>query len=128
MLLVEHNLCLVVHTARRFAAHGAPVEELISEGTIGLIKAVRSYDPARCIKLSTYATRCIENEMRMYFRRAQARHAELSLDQPLYYDGGCGCTQKEAARLTGVTQGYISRVERRTLARLRAEILRIMEA
>lgn len=180
MLLVEHNLCLVVHTARRFAAHGAPVEELISEGTIGLIKAVRSYDPARCIKLSTYATRCIENEMRMYFRRVQARHAELSLDQPLYYDGGaalclkdtlpaeggvsraledeadaaalraavasldardrriismrygldggCGCTQKEAARLIGVTQGYISRVERRTLARLKAEILRIMEA
>ena len=178
MLLVEHNLCLVVHTARRFAAHGAPEEELISEGTIGLIKAVRSYDPARCIKLSTYATRCIENEMLMHLRHTARIRYEISLDEPLRKDwdgnelllgdilgtesdlvyrrmddkvekqllraalarlplreqqimqlrfglgGGREMTQKEVADVLGISQSYISRLEKRILLRLRKEFLR----
>ena len=86
MLLVEHNLCLVVHTARRFASHGAPVEELISEGTIGLIKAVRSYDMNAGTSLSTYAARCIENEILMCLRQSRKQQGDVSLEEPLGTD------------------------------------------
>ena len=84
--LIEHNLRLVVYIARRFENTGINIEDLISIGTIGLIKAVGTYQPAKNIKLATYASRCIENEILMYLRKNAARKGEVSFDEPLNTD------------------------------------------
>ena len=84
--LIEHNLRLVVYIARRFENTGINIEDLISIGTIGLIKAVGTYQPARSIKLATYASRCIENEILMYLRKTLSQKTELSFDEPLNTD------------------------------------------
>ena len=177
--LIERNLRLVVYIARRFENTGVNLEDLISIGTIGLIKAVGTYQPAKKIKLATYASRCIENEILMYLRKAAAQKAELSFDEPLNtdwdgnelllsdilgtesdlvmrpieadvdrqllrqaldrleprertiitlrfgLDGRREHTQKEVADQMGISQSYISRLEKRIIARLKKEILRI---
>lgn len=178
--LIEHNLRLVVYIARRFENTGINIEDLISIGTIGLIKAVGTYQPAKNIKLATYASRCIENEILMYLRKTSAQKAELSFDEPLNTDwdgnelllsdvlgtdsdlvmrpieadvdrqllsqaleklprrdryiitrrfGLEGCperTQKEVADELGISQSYISRLEKRIIGRLKKEILKMM--
>ena len=86
-ILVEHNLRLVVFIARKFENTGVMLEDLISIGTIGLIKAVNTFDPAKKIKLATYASRCIENEIRMHFRSAKKTEREVSLSEPIDTDG-----------------------------------------
>ena len=177
--LIEHNLRLVVYIARRFENTGINIEDLISIGTIGLIKAVGTYQPARSIKLATYASRCIENEILMYLRKTSSQKTELSFDEPLNTDwdgkelllsdvlgtdsdvvmrpieadadrqmlaeavaklsprerdiitmrfglgGGRELTQKEVADRLGISQSYISRLEKRIILRLRREILRM---
>ncbi|HPG92616.1 MAG TPA: sigma-70 family RNA polymerase sigma factor, partial [Clostridia bacterium] len=85
--LIEHNLRLVVYLAKRFENTGLELEDLVSVGTIGLIKAVGSFEPAKKIKLATYASRCIENEILMYLRKVVRRKLEVSLDEPLNIDG-----------------------------------------
>ena len=174
--LIERNLRLVVYIARRFENTGVGIEDLISIGTIGLIKAVGTYQPAKKIKLATYASRCIENEILMYLRKTANQKAEVSLDEPINtdWDGnelllsdilgtegdtvmrpleedverkvlrdalgrlperekrivfmrfGLGGrrerTQKEVADLMGISQSYISRLEKRIMQRLRREI------
>ena len=177
-LLIEHNLRLVVFIARRFENTGINLEDLISIGTIGLIKAVGTYRTDRNIKLATYASRCIENEILMYIRKISNQKTEVSLDEPINmdYDGNelllsdilgtdedmilrpmeddvdlCllrkavkelpdrereivtmrfglegrkELTQKEVACKLGISQSYISRLEKRIMHRLRKEILR----
>ena len=176
--LIEHNLRLVVFIARKFENTGVMLEDLISIGTIGLIKAVNTFDPAKKIKLATYASRCIENEVLMFLRRHSRTKLEISLDEPLKtdWDGnelllsdvlgtepdmvsrgmeesaekqmlrealerlgdrerqimslrfGLGgrdeMTQKEVADVMGISQSYISRLEKRILQRLHGEMLR----
>ena len=178
--LIEHNLRLVVYIARRFENTGINIEDLISIGTIGLIKAVGTYQPAKSIKLATYASRCIENEILMHLRKTSSQKTELSLDEPLNtdwdgnelllsdvlgtendlvmrpieadvdrqllrqalerleprekqiitlrfgLDGRRECTQKEVADKLGISQSYISRLEKRIIARLKKEIVRMM--
>ena len=178
--LIEHNLRLVVYIARRFENTGINIEDLISIGTIGLIKAVGTYQPARSIKLATYASRCIENEILMYLRKTSSQKTELSFDEPLNTDwdgnelllsdilgtdgdlvmrpieadvdrqllrqaleklderertiitlrfglgGGDEPTQKEVADRMGISQSYISRLEKRIIQRLKKEMLRLM--
>ncbi len=178
-LLIEHNLRLVVFIARRFENTGIPLEDLISIGTIGLIKAVGTFDAAKKIKMATYASRCIENEILMFLRKTSKLRLEVSLDEPLKtdWDGnelllsdvlgtrpdtvsagldeeiereilrqalehlgerersiiklrfGLGGqrerTQKEVADLLGISQSYISRLEKRILNRLSTELKRI---
>ena len=178
--LIEHNLRLVVFIARRFENTGVNLEDLISIGTIGLIKAVNTYDAAKKIKLATYASRCIENEILMHLRKVTNQRLEVSLDEPLNtdYDGnelllgevlgteedtvmrpieeevdrellrdalrllserelaiirlrfGLGgrreLTQKEVADRMGISQSYISRLEKRIITRLRQEMARSM--
>ncbi|MCI8594509.1 MAG: RNA polymerase sporulation sigma factor SigE [Oscillospiraceae bacterium] len=178
--LIERNLRLVVYIARRFENTGINIEDLISIGTIGLIKAVGTYQPAKNIKLATYASRCIENEILMHLRKTSSQKVEVSFDEPLNTDwdgnelllsdilgtesdtvirpieedvdrklladameklserekriitlrfglGGCReRTQKEVADLLGISQSYISRLEKRIIARLKREILRMM--
>ena len=177
--LIEHNLRLVVYIARRFENTGINIEDLISIGTIGLIKAVGTYQPAKAIKLATYASRCIENEILMYLRKTANQKTELSFDEPLNtdwdgnelllsdvlgtdedlvvqpleadvdrqllrramerlddrerqiitlrfgLDGRRECTQKEVADRLGISQSYISRLEKRIIARLKKEILKM---
>ena len=179
--LIERNLRLVVYIARKFENTGIGIEDLISIGTIGLIKAVNSFDPDKNIKLATYASRCIENESLMYLRKCSAQKTEVSIDEPLNtdWDGnelllsdilgtdadavsrpleddaertmllhaietlcerdrriillrfGIGgtheATQKEVADLLGISQSYISRLEKRIIAHLRQEMLRQMQ-
>ena len=176
--LVEHNLRLVVYIARRFENTGINLEDLISIGTIGLIKAISTYRLDKKIKLATYASRCIENEILMYIRKTACQKAEVSLDEPINADGDGNelllsdilgtdadaisrsleddvdvavlrqaleelpsrekeiilqryglegrreLTQKEVAQKMGISQSYISRLEKRILARLRKEFLR----
>ena len=176
--LIEHNLRLVVFIARRFENTGVNLEDLISIGTIGLIKAVGTYRRDKNIKLATYASRCIENEILMHIRKISGQKAEISLDEPinLDYDGNelllsdilgtdedlvssaleddvdlCllrqallelpqrereivlmrygleghkELTQKEVAQKMGISQSYISRLEKRIMQRLKKEILR----
>lgn len=176
--LIEHNLRLVVYIARRFESTGVNLEDLISIGTIGLIKGISTYRRDKNIKLATYASRCIENEILMYIRKIANQKAEISLDEPINmdYDGnelllgdilgteedvvtgrldddvdlcllrqalqllsdrereivnmrfGLGgyreMTQKEVAGLLGISQSYISRLEKRIMARLKKEMLR----
>ena len=178
-ILIERNLRLVVYIARRFENTGINVEDLISIGTIGLIKAVGTYKPDRNIKLATYASRCIENEILMYLRKNSGHRSEISFDEPLNtdWDGnelllsdvlgteadsvmrpieedvdrellhaalgklggrerdiitmrfGLGGiqekTQKEVADMMGISQSYISRLEKKIIARLRREISRM---
>ncbi len=177
--LIEHNLRLVVYIARRFENTGVNIEDLISIGTIGLIKAVGTYDPAKNIKLATYASRCIENEILMHLRKINGQKSEVSFDEPLNtdwdgnelllsdilgtesdlvmqpieadvdrkllwdavkklnqrertiitlrfgLDGRREQTQKEVAELLGISQSYISRLEKRIIARLKREILKM---
>ena len=179
-LLIEHNLRLVAYIARRFENTGIHIEDLISIGTIGLIKAVGTYQPAKAIKLATYASRCIENEILMFLRKTANQKTELSFDEPLNtdwdgnelllsdvlgtdedlvvqpleadvdrqllrqaieqldererhiitlrfgLDGRRECTQKEVADKLGISQSYISRLEKRIIARLKKEIVRMM--
>ena len=167
--LIEHNLRLVVYIARRFENTGINIEDLISIGTIGLIKAVGTYRADKNIKLATYASRCIENEILMYLRKNANRKGEVSFDEPLLSDvlgtdadivmrpieedvdrsllaeainilsprekqiitmrfglgGGREQTQKEVADQLGISQSYISRLEKRIISRLKKEILRL---
>jgi len=177
--LIEHNLRLVVYIARRFENTGVNLEDLISIGTIGLIKAVGTFKADKNIKLATYASRCIENEILMYLRKLSGRRGELSFDEPLNTDwdgnelllsdvlgtdgdevmrpmeddverqllmeavgklgereksiilmrfgleGYAEQTQKEVAETLGISQSYISRLEKRIIARLRRELVRL---
>lgn len=176
--LIERNLRLVVYIARKFENTGIAVEDLVSIGTIGLIKAVNTFDPSKNIKLATYASRCIENEILMYLRRNAKTRAEVSFDEPLNTDwdgnelllsdvigvesdivrrieeevdkdllgiamdrlsqreqrivrlrfglnNGRAKTQKEVADLLGISQSYISRLEKRILQKLRTEMQRM---
>ena len=178
--LIEHNLRLVVYIAQKFDNTGVGVEDLISIGTIGLIKAINTFNPEKKIKLATYASRCIENEILMYLRRNNKTRMEVSIDEPLNVDwdgnelllsdilgtdedviyhgieqeveknllgkaisklsereqtivklrfginmpDGKEKTQKEVADLLGISQSYISRLEKRIMKRLRKEIVR----
>ena len=179
-ILIERNLRLVVYIARKFENTGIGVEDLISIGTIGLIKAVNTFNPEKNIKLATYASRCIENEILMYLRRNNKVRMEVSFDEPLNidWDGnelllsdilgtdnditsklledevdktllkdalnklnnrekkimelrfglptGKERTQKEVADLLGISQSYISRLEKRIIIRLKKEINRLI--
>ena len=174
--LIEHNLRLVVYIARKFDNTGADADDLVSVGTIGLIKAVNSFDPAKNIKLATYASRCIENEILMYLRRLVRVRNEVSFDEPLNtdwegnelllsdilgtdsdvvykdvetgvekellrgalqklperdrrimtmrfgLDGKEEMTQKDVADVLGISQSYISRLEKKIIAKLKSEI------
>ena len=176
--LIEHNLRLVVFIARRFENTGTNLEDLISIGTIGLIKGVNTYRRDKNIKLATYASRCIENEILMHIRKTTNQKAEISLDEPINMDGEGnelvlsdilgtddnivtgrleedvdlqllrqalaelpqrereivnmrfglgGCqerTQKEVAQLMGISQSYISRLEKKIMAKLKKELIR----
>ena len=176
--LIEHNLRLVVFIARRFENTGVNLEDLISIGTIGLIKAIGTYRRDKNIKLATYASRCIENEILMHIRKISAQKAEISLDEPINMDydgnelllsdvlgtdentvtgrledevdlivlrralgelpprekeimvmrygleGRKELTQKEVAEVLGISQSYISRLEKRIMQKLRKELLR----
>ena len=178
--LIEHNLRLVVYIAKKFDNTGVGVEDLISIGTIGLIKAINTFNPTKKIKLATYASRCIENEILMYLRRNNKTKLEVSIDEPLNVDwdgnelllsdilgteevtiykdleneaerkllihaisklsnrermiirmrygldnpSGEEKTQKEVADFLGISQSYISRLEKKIMLRLRREIVR----
>ena len=164
-VLIEHNLRLVVYIAKKFDNTGVGVEDLISIGTIGLIKAINTFNPDKNIKLATYASRCIENEILMYLRRNNKTKMEVSIDEPLNvdWDGnelllsdilerkllirainrlsgrertiiqmrfGLGTpdgeerTQKEVADMLGISQSYISRLEKKIMQRLRREMVK----
>ena len=178
--LIVHNLRLVVYIARKFENSGVGIEDLISIGTIGLIKAVNTFRPSKNIKLATYASRCIENEILMYLRRNSKTKAEVSIDEPLNVDwdgnelllsdilgteediiyrdleeeveksmlnkaigklsereriivdlryglssmDGEEKTQKEVADLLGISQSYISRLEKKIMKRLKKELVK----
>ena len=177
--LIVHNLRLVVYIAKKFETPNASAEDLISIGTIGLIKAVNTFSPEKNIKLATYASRCIENEILMFLRKSSQLKNEVSIDEPLNTDwdgnelllsdvlgtesdlvmkpieddvdrqmlaaamsrlnerehliismrfglgGRKSATQKEVADLLGISQSYISRLEKRIVSRLRREMLRM---
>lgn len=179
--LIEHNLRLVVYIAKKFDNTGVGVEDLISIGTIGLIKAINTFNPNKNIKLATYASRCIENEILMYLRRNNKTKLEVSIDEPLNVDwdgnelllsdilgtdedviyrdietdverrllkgaieklsgrermiielrfglnslDGEEKTQKEVADMLGISQSYISRLEKKIMVRLKREIVRL---
>ena len=179
-ILIEHNLRLVVYLPQQFEHTGICVEDLISIGTIGLIKAINTFNPDKKIKLATYASRCIENEILMYLRRNNKTRMEVSIDEPLNVDwdgnelllsdilgteedtiyrdmeneaekkvlfravsrlssrertivqmrfglgmpGGEEKTQKEVADMLGISQSYISRLEKHIMQRLRREMVR----
>ena len=181
--LIEHNLRLVVYIARKFDNTSVGVEDLISIGTIGLIKAINTFDVDKNIKLATYASRCIENEILMYLRRNNKTKLEVSIDEPLNVDwdgnelllsdilgtdedviskgledevdrrllrqalgllserersiielrfgidrkDGKEFTQKEVADMMGISQSYISRLEKKIMKRLKKEILRMQQ-
>lgn len=177
-ILIEHNLRLVVYIAKKFDNTGVGVEDLISIGTIGLIKSINTFNPGKNIKLATYASRCIENEILMYLRRNNKHRMEVSIDEPLNVDwdgnelllsdilgtdedviykdledeverklliraiaklsereqtiirlrfgignaDGKELTQKEVAELLGISQSYISRLEKKIMRRLKKEM------
>jgi RNA polymerase sporulation-specific sigma factor len=177
-VLIEHNLRLVVYIAKKFESSGVGIEDLISIGTLGLIKAINTFRADKNIKLATYASRCIENEILMYLRRKSSRQGEISIDEPLNVDwdgnelllsdilgddseegdvshdvvqreecetvrhavaslgerertliemrfgmnGRREMTQKEVADEMGISQSYISRLEKKVIARLREMI------
>lgn len=177
-ILIEHNLRLVVYIAKKFENSNVNVEDLISIGTIGLIKSINTFAPNKNIKLATYASRCIENEILMYLRKSSRQKTEVSIDEPLKtdWDGnelllsdvlssdedivsrdiedesdmetlhsalgklsarerkimdlrfgfttGEELTQKEVADMLGISQSYISRLEKRIIGRLRKELVK----
>lgn len=177
--LIEHNLRLVVYIARKFDNTGVELDDLVSVGTIGLIKAVKTFNADKNIKLATYASRCIENEILMHLRRVVKLKGEVSLDEPLNVDyegnelllsdvlgtdsdvvykdielsaekeilskameklsprektimslrfglgGGEELTQKEVADMLGISQSYISRLEKKIVLRLRKEFMKL---
>lgn len=179
-LLIEHNLRLVVYIAKKFDNTGVGVEDLISIGTIGLIKSINTFNPEKNIKLATYASRCIENEILMYLRRNSKTRLEVSIDEPLNVDwdgnelllsdilgtdedviyrnieneverklltkaisklserertiinlrfglnslDGTEMTQKEVANLLGISQSYISRLEKKIMKQLKKEMIK----
>jgi RNA polymerase sporulation-specific sigma factor len=179
-ILIERNLRLVVYIARKFENTGVGVEDLISIGTIGLIKAINTFNPDKNIKLATYASRCIENEILMFLRKNNTVKTEISIDEPLNIDwdgnelllsdilgtdndliyrsiedevdkelldiamkklssrekkimelrfglqSGVEKTQKEVADMLGISQSYISRLEKRIISRLKKEISRMI--
>nr|WP_205739184.1 MULTISPECIES: RNA polymerase sporulation sigma factor SigE [Halanaerobiaceae] len=180
-LLIEHNLRLVVYIARKFNNTGIDIEDLVSIGTIGLIKAVRTFDVSKNIKLATYASRCIENEILMYLRKNNKKRSEVSFDDPLNIDwdgnelklsdimgtegdiiykniesevdrellkdamkslsrrerkililrfgllkSGNTKTQKDVADILGISQSYISRLEKRIIRKLKREVARMI--
>ena len=179
--LITHNLRLVVYLAKKYENSGVPQEDMISIGTIGLIKGISTFKPDKNVRLATYASRCIENEILMYLRKCSAQKTEVSIDEPLNtdWDGnerllsdilgtdadavsrpleddaertmllhaietlcerdrriillrfGIGgtheATQKEVADLLGISQSYISRLEKRIIVHLRQEMLRQMQ-
>ncbi|HIW34524.1 MAG TPA: RNA polymerase sporulation sigma factor SigE [Candidatus Paenibacillus intestinavium] len=179
-ILIERNLRLVVYIARKFENTGINIEDLVSIGTIGLIKAVNTFDPEKKIKLATYASRCIENEILMYLRRNSKTRSEVSFDEPLNIDwdgnelllsdvlgtdndtiyrnieeqvdrkllqkaleklsdreriimqlrfglaDGDEKTQKDVADMLGISQSYISRLEKRIIKRLRKEFNKML--
>ncbi len=179
-VLIERNLRLVVYIARKFENTGIGIEDLISIGTIGLIKAVNTFKPERNIKLATYASRCVENEILMYIRKNSCLKRDVSIDEPLNVDwdgnelllsdvlgtdtdtvhgsieeevdkqllhiamkklshretrivelrfgltGGNEKTQKEVADMLGISQSYISRLEKRIIGRLKKEISKMI--
>ena len=179
-ILIEHNLRLVVYIAKKFENTNVGTEDLISIGTIGLIKAINTFKPDKKIKLATYASRCIENEILMYLRKNSNRKTEISIDEPLNVDwdgnelllsdilgtdadivcqnienevdrelllialdklsarekrimelrfgvrGGVSKTQKEVANMLGISQSYISRLEKRIIVRLKKEISKMI--
>jgi len=178
--LITHNLRLVVYIAKKFESTGIGIEDLISIGTIGLIKAVRTFCPSKNIKLATYASRCIENEILMYLRKSSQYKNEISIDEPLNIDwdgnelllsdilgtdedivnsnieseteknilreaverlperekcimkmrfgliDGKEKTQKEVADIIGISQSYISRLEKRIIKKLRKELEKVI--
>ena len=178
--LIERNLRLVVYIAKKFENTGIGIEDLISIGTIGLIKAINTFKPNKNIKLATYASRCIENEILMYLRKNNSKRIEISIDEPLnvdwdgnelllsdilgtdsdivYHDienevdkqllsialenlskreknlmelrfgvkSGKGHTQKEVADIMGISQSYISRLEKRIIQRMRKDISKMI--
>lgn len=180
-LLIVHNLRLVVYIARKFENSGVGIEDLISIGTIGLIKAVNTFSPSRNIKLATYASRCVENEILMHLRKISNLKAEVSIDEPLNVDwdgnelllsdvlgsdvdlinadlehedearmlrkivnslgerermimcmrfgmgGETERTQKEVADLLGISQSYISRLEKRIIERIKNEMESVLK-
>ena len=142
-LLIEHNLRLVVYIAKKFDNTGVGVEDLISIGTIGLIKAINTFNPEKKIKLATYASRCIENEILMYLRRTNKTKLEekkvllkavnglsgreqtiVRMRFGLGTSDGKERTQKEVADSLGISQSYISRLEKKIMIRLRREIVK----
>ena len=179
-ILIEHNLRLVVYIAKKFDNTGVGVEDLISIGTIGLIKSINTFNPEKNIKLATYASRCIEDEILMYLRRNNKTKLEVSIDEPLNVDwdgnelllsdilgtdedviykdieneverklllkaidklsdrektiiqlrfglgkgSGKEMTQKEVAEMLGISQSYISRLEKKIMKRLKKELIR----
>ena len=179
-ILIEHNLRLVVYIAKKFDNTGVGVEDLISIGTIGLIKSINTFNPEKNIKLATYASRCIENEILLYLRRNNKTKLEVSIDEPLNVDwdgnelllsdilgtdedviykdieneverklllkaidklsdrektiiqlrfglgkgSGKEMTQKEVAEMLGISQSYISRLEKKIMKRLKKELIR----
>ena len=179
-MLIEHNLRLVVYIAKKFESTGIGIEDLVSIGTIGLIKAVNTFEPCKGIKLATYASRCIENEILMFIRKTQPQKNEVSIDEPLNvdWDGNelllsdilgtdidiihqnlenqvdkelleialgtlserernimelrfgmhkrKSRTQKEVADLMGISQSYISRLEKKNISRLKKEISKMV--
>ena len=180
-VLIERNLRLVAHIIKKYYTHYDDTDDLISIGTIGLIKAIHTFKPDKNIKLATYASRCIENEILMYLRKCSAQKTEVSIDEPLNTDwdgnelllsdilgtdadavsrpleddaeramllraietlgerdrqiillrfgigGAHEATQKEVADLLGISQSYISRLEKRIIAHLRQEMLKQMQ-
>ena len=179
--LITHNLRLVVYIAKKFESSGVGIEDLISIGTIGLVKAVNTFSPERSIKLATYASRCIENEILMYLRKTGSSKMEISIDEPLNVDwdgnelllsdvlgsdpdsvsvgveaenerdlllnavnrleererlimslrfglfGYEEHTQKEVADMLGISQSYISRLEKRILGKLKEELTHLTQ-
>ena len=175
--LIEHNLRLVVYIAKKFESTGIGIEDLVSIGTIGLIKAINTFKAEKNNKLATYASRCIENEILMYIRKNSARRCEISIEEPLSVDwdgnelllsdvlgsdedmvyrnlesseekrvlraaveglcprerlivelryglgGGGEKTQKEVADMLGISQSYISRLEKKIISRLKGEVV-----
>jgi RNA polymerase sporulation-specific sigma factor len=180
-VLIEHNLRLVVYIAKKFDNTGVGVEDLISIGTIGLIKSINTFNPGKNIKLATYASRCIENEILMYLRKTSKNKLEVSIDEPLNVDwdgnelllsdilgteedviyrdletevekkllkkameklserekviinlryglttpSGEEMTQKEVAAYLGISQSYISRLEKKIMKRLKKEMMKV---
>ena len=178
-MLIEHNLRLVVYIAKKFETTGIGIEDLVSIGSIGLIKAINTFNSSKNIKLATYASRCIENEILMYIRKNSSRKMEISLDEPLNTDwdgnelllsdilgtdddtvsrelddevdrtvlrmavsrlnerersimemrfglnSGNEMTQKDVADVLGISQSYISRLEKKIISQLKKEIIRL---